>query len=85
MLLVVDVGNTNTSLGIYGEGQLRASWRLTTRRGVPAIAALSLPLCAAGAAAASLGSNRVRASFSIRSAITTPATAVSMMLIESGR
>ena len=32
MLLVIDVGNTNTSLGIYEGGQLRASWRLTTRR-----------------------------------------------------
>jgi type III pantothenate kinase len=32
MLLVIDVGNTNTSLGIYEVGRLRASWRLTTRR-----------------------------------------------------
>ena len=32
MLLVIDVGNTNTSLGIYEAGRLRASWRLTTRR-----------------------------------------------------
>ncbi len=32
MLLVIDVGNTNTSLGIYDGPRLRASWRLTTRR-----------------------------------------------------
>src|SRR5690349_11411348 len=32
MLLVIDVGNTNTSLGIYERERLRASWRLTTRR-----------------------------------------------------
>jgi type III pantothenate kinase len=32
MLLVIDVGNTNTSLGIYEGPRLRASWRLTTRR-----------------------------------------------------
>ena len=32
MLLVIDVGNTNTSLGIYEGERLRASWRLTTRR-----------------------------------------------------
>jgi len=32
MLLVIDVGNTNTSLGIYENGRLRVSWRLTTRR-----------------------------------------------------
>jgi type III pantothenate kinase len=32
MLLVIDVGNTNTSLGIYERDRLRASWRLTTRR-----------------------------------------------------
>ena len=32
MLLVIDVGNTNTSLGVYEDGLLRASWRLTTRR-----------------------------------------------------
>jgi type III pantothenate kinase len=32
MLLVIDVGNTNTSLGIYERARLRASWRLTTRR-----------------------------------------------------
>ena len=30
MLLVIDVGNTNTSLGIYEARRLRASWRLTT-------------------------------------------------------
>jgi len=32
MLLVVDVGNTNTKLGIYEARELLASWRLTTRR-----------------------------------------------------
>src|SRR5258705_2750034 len=32
MLLVIDVGNTNTSMGIYDGARLRASWRLTTRR-----------------------------------------------------
>ena len=32
MLLVIDVGNTNTSMGIYEHERLRASWRLTTRR-----------------------------------------------------
>lgn len=31
MLLVLDVGNTNTKLGIYEERQLLVSWRLTTR------------------------------------------------------
>jgi len=30
MLLVIDVGNTNTSLGVYSEGELLAHWRLTT-------------------------------------------------------
>ena len=32
MLLVMDVGNTNTVLGIFEGARLRASWRLTTRR-----------------------------------------------------
>ena len=32
MLLVMDVGNTNTVLGIYEGNRLRASWRITTRR-----------------------------------------------------
>ena len=33
MLLVIDVGNTNTSLGVFGEGEtLAAHWRLTTAR-----------------------------------------------------
>ncbi|MBI4013367.1 MAG: type III pantothenate kinase [Candidatus Rokubacteria bacterium] len=32
MLLVIDVGNTNTKLGVYGERRLVASSRLTTRR-----------------------------------------------------
>lgn len=32
MLLVVDVGNTNTALGVYREGALFKHWRLTTAR-----------------------------------------------------
>lgn len=32
MLLVIDVGNTNTSLGVYKERQLFAQWRLSTNR-----------------------------------------------------
>jgi type III pantothenate kinase len=32
MLLVLDVGNTNTVLGIFAGRQLVASWRLTSRR-----------------------------------------------------
>ncbi len=32
MLLVIDVGNTNTSLGVYQESELIAHWRLTTAR-----------------------------------------------------
>ncbi|HEY0080137.1 MAG TPA: type III pantothenate kinase [Pyrinomonadaceae bacterium] len=32
MLLVIDVGNTNTSLGVYEGANLRAHWRLTTTR-----------------------------------------------------
>ena len=30
MLLVIDVGNTNTSLGVYRDDVLLAHWRLTT-------------------------------------------------------
>ena len=30
MLLVIDVGNTNTSLGVYRDDELLAHWRLTT-------------------------------------------------------
>jgi type III pantothenate kinase len=30
MLLVIDVGNTNTSLGVYRDAELIAHWRLTT-------------------------------------------------------
>lgn len=30
MLLVIDVGNSNTSLGVYREAELIAHWRLTT-------------------------------------------------------
>src|SRR5918997_703427 len=32
MLLVIDVGNTNTSLGVYEGERLVAHWRLTTAR-----------------------------------------------------
>src|SRR5947209_20130730 len=32
MLLVIDVGNTNTSLGVYDAAELVAHWRLTTAR-----------------------------------------------------
>src|SRR5882724_58382 len=32
MLLVIDVGNTNTSLGVYRGSDLVAHWRLTTNR-----------------------------------------------------
>jgi type III pantothenate kinase len=32
VLLVADVGNTNTTIGIFEDSGLRVSWRLTTRR-----------------------------------------------------
>ncbi len=32
MLLVADVGNTNTTVGVYDGRHLRVSWRLTSRR-----------------------------------------------------
>jgi type III pantothenate kinase len=32
MLLAIDVGNTNTSLGVYRDARLVAHWRLTTAR-----------------------------------------------------
>lgn len=32
MLLVIDVGNTNTSLGVYSEEKLIANWRMATVR-----------------------------------------------------
>src|SRR5215471_17757203 len=32
MLLVIDAGNTNTSLGVYRSAELIAHWRLTTVR-----------------------------------------------------
>jgi len=32
MLLVLDVGNTNTVLGVFQERELRAHWRVTTNR-----------------------------------------------------
>lgn len=32
LLLTIDVGNTNTSLGLHDGAALRADWRLTTRR-----------------------------------------------------
>ena len=33
MLLVVDVGNTNTVVGVFREETLAAHWRLETRKG----------------------------------------------------
>ncbi len=30
MLLAIDVGNTNTVLGVFGEKELEAHWRLST-------------------------------------------------------
>jgi len=32
MLLALDVGNTNTKLGVYDDRRLLASWRVTSRR-----------------------------------------------------
>ena len=32
MLLVIDVGNTNTKIGVFQGDRLLASWSLTTRR-----------------------------------------------------
>ncbi len=32
MLLVIDIGNTNTVLGVYDRNKLAAHWRLTTQR-----------------------------------------------------
>ena len=32
MLLVIEVGNTNTKIGVFDGARLRVSWRLTTRR-----------------------------------------------------
>ena len=32
MLLVIEVGNTNTKIGVFSGPRLLASWRLTTRR-----------------------------------------------------
>ena len=32
MLLTMDVGNTNTVLGVFREKELLANWRLTTSR-----------------------------------------------------
>jgi len=32
LLLTIDVGNTNTVLGVHDGEELRAHWRLTTRR-----------------------------------------------------
>ena len=32
MLLVIDAGNTNTSLGVFDQAKLVAHWRLTTAR-----------------------------------------------------
>ena len=33
MLLAIDVGNTNTVIGLFREGELLRSWRLTTIAG----------------------------------------------------
>ena len=33
MLLVFDVGNTNTVLGVYDEGKLLQHWRISSDRG----------------------------------------------------
>src|SRR5262245_38124429 len=33
MLLVVDIGNTNTVVGVYGAQELVGHWRLETRKG----------------------------------------------------
>ena len=32
LLLTVDIGNTNTVLGVHADGELKVHWRLTTRR-----------------------------------------------------
>ncbi|HUO65567.1 MAG TPA: type III pantothenate kinase, partial [Terriglobales bacterium] len=32
MLLVIEVGNTNTKIGVFSGPRLLVSWRLTTRR-----------------------------------------------------
>ena len=32
MLLVIEVGNTNTKIGVFDGPRLLVSWRLTTRR-----------------------------------------------------
>ena len=32
LLLTIDVGNTNTVLGVHAGARLQAHWRLTTRR-----------------------------------------------------
>src|SRR5919108_5849825 len=32
MLLVLEVGNTNTKIGVYDGARLQVSWRLTSRR-----------------------------------------------------
>lgn len=33
MLLAIDIGNTNVTLGVFGEGELKATWRMATERG----------------------------------------------------
>ena len=30
MLLVIDIGNTETTIGMFGEGELRATWHMAT-------------------------------------------------------
>ena len=32
MILVIDVGNTNTALGVYEDEKLKINWRVTTRQ-----------------------------------------------------
>ena len=32
LLLAIEVGNTNTGLGVFSGKDLKAHWRLTTRR-----------------------------------------------------
>ena len=36
MLLAVDVGNTQTALGLYASAELRENWRLATERSTTA-------------------------------------------------
>src|SRR5690242_7939061 len=57
MLLAIDVGNTNTVFGVYAGPDLRASWRVATRRAYSPgewWAAIDAPLAARGRTAADL-------------------------------